>query len=53
MRRVFAVVIDGVDGDGEPPVRIEWFAGVGVDIEAGKIAARDVKPDPMPFNEEI
>ncbi len=36
------VLEDGVGGDGLAAVVVEGFARVGVDVEAGKVAAGDV-----------
>ena len=45
-------MIDGVPRDPTRALFPERLAGVGVDVEAGEVAARDVEADPVPAAKE-
>ncbi len=47
------VVEDGVGGDGLAAVVVEGFACVGVDVEAGEVAAGDVDTDAVALLEDV
>jgi hypothetical protein len=48
-----AVVIDGVVGPGHPAMAVQRLAGVGIDVEAGEVAAGDVQADAVAFPEDV
>ena len=53
MGRVVPVEVDGVAGGLGVSVTAHRFAGVGVDVEAGEVAAGDVDADAVSSFEEV
>ena len=47
------VVHDRVVGDERAAVLTEWVAGVGVDVESGKVARGYIEADAVALGEEV
>ena len=53
MRGTRLIEVDGVLGGFCVGVAAHWFAGVGVDVEAGEVAAGDVDADAVSGFEDV
>jgi hypothetical protein len=50
---MLAIMEDGVNGRHRPAMIVQRFAGIGIRIKTGEVAAGDVKPDAVAFLEHI
>lgn len=53
VRGMLGVMVEGVGGGDEAAVSVQRLTGVGVDVEAGEIAAGDIDANAVAFLEDV